>query len=280
MQLLRAGEVPNTYNTQSFCVSRSRAVLLAVVIFVLAALLAVFGYRQTDGMGRYIAYAVGAMLLLGLYFFRGYITARFRPENWLARIAPTGVYIKFRSYLNDDLPDSDRTVVLIPFDEVRSVGPRDERMATTDMEGGRATQTIRYVEFDLATDVGSLADAVSAERSRTAPSEKRWYGSSSTLYNDYPVRVVPPSFVRVQWGVVPGRNAFLNALRPYVHVASPTSSGEDFTQLASLPREQQEQRLRDLDAAGSTLVAIATARRLYGYDLAQAKAFVEGLRTK
>lgn len=40
----------------------------------------------------------------------------------------------------------------------------------------------------------------------------------------------------------------------------------------------QLERLSELDAQGKTVLAIATARRLYGYDLAQAKEFVENLR--
>lgn len=147
------------------------------------------------------------------------------------------------------------------------------------MEGRRATQTIGYIEFDVAADVGVLSNAISAERAKRAPGTKHWYGTTSTLYNDYPVRVIEPSFVQVRWGAVPNRNVFLNALRPFVTIAPPIYRGEDFTKLATLPREQQGQRIRELDAMGQTLLAIATARRLYGYDLARAKEFVEGLRT-
>lgn len=280
MQLLRVSEVQAPSDAPVFSYSRLRAVLLAACIVVVAVFLLFLGWQQPGGIARYVSYYAGAMLLLCLFFLRGYMTARFRASNWLARVTPAGVFIKFRSYLNYALPDSDKTVVFIPYQEIHSAGLFDERAAAMDPEGHRTTQTIRYVQFDISTDISALADALSAERSKPAPRERHWYGTSSTLYNDYPVRVVPPSFVQVQWGAVPGRGAFLDALRPFVQIAPPMSNAEDFTKLASLPRDQQVQRLRELDAAGHTILAIATARRLYGYDLAHAKSFVEALRSR
>ena len=280
MQLLRESEVQVPNDAPAFCYSRLRAVLLATLIVVLAAFLLLLGWQQLSGIARYVSCYAGAMLLLCLFFLRGYITARFRASNWLARVAPAGLFIKFRSYLNYALPDSDKTVVFIPHQEIHSAALFDERAAATDPEGHRTTQTVRYVRFDISTDVSALADALSAERSRPAPRERHWYGTSSTLYNDYPVRVVSPSFVQVPWGVVTGRKAFLDAVRPYVPIAPAISNAEDFTKLTLLPRDQQVQRLRELDAAGQTVLAIATARRLYGYDLAHAKSFVESLRSR
>jgi hypothetical protein len=62
---------------------------------------------------------------------------------------------------------------------------------------------------------------------------------------------------------VPGRKAFLRVIRPFVQIAAPVQLTEDLTKLATLTREQQSQRLHELDAAGQTVLAIATVRRLY-----------------
>jgi hypothetical protein len=66
-------------------------------------------------------------------------------------------------------------------------------------------------------------------------------------------------------------------VRPFVQIAPPVYHAEDFTNLATLTHEQQLQRLQALDAAGQTVRAIAAVRRLYGYDLAGAQKFVQGL---
>ncbi len=54
------------------------------------------------------------------------------------------------------------------------------------------------------------------------------------------------------------------------------SLDDDFTRLAAQSREQPQQHVQKLDAAGETIAAIDLA--LYGFDLTTAKRFVEGLR--
>lgn len=278
MQLLRASEVRIGDEDRVFYYSRWRATLLALLVMGGAVACVLFGQRQPPGVSRYLSYYVAAVLLLGLLFLSRYITARFRATNWLARTGPVGLYIKFRSYLNYPLSDADEIIVFIPYSELRSARLLREHMRSRDAQGHIAARTVRLVELDLAVDVTPLAKAVNTERLRPAPGEKHWYGTTSTLFNDYPVRVAPPSFVQVQWSVTPGWKAFLAALEPFAQIAAPISLSEDFTNLSALSREEQEQHLRALDARGETVMAIYTARRLYGYDLTEAKSFITKLR--
>jgi hypothetical protein len=53
---------------------------------------------------------------------------------------------------------------------------------------------------------------------------------------------------------------------------------KDLNDIGLLTPEQQRQTLDALDAAGQTLLAINTARRLYGYDAITAKSYIEKLR--
>jgi hypothetical protein len=108
--------------------------------------------------------------------------------------------------------------------------------------------------------------------------ETRWYGQSSTLYQDHPVRLPSPPFLQIRWTVVPNAQNFLEALRPYTTIADPVSLTQDFHHLESLTRDEQQKQLRELAARGETIVAIYTARRLYGCGLAEATEMVEGLR--
>jgi hypothetical protein len=123
-----------------------------------------------------------------------------------------------------------------------------------------------------------LADALQAELGEQAPSEKRWYGTSSTLYRDYPVTMSAPASVRIHWDVVPGAQKFLDALRPYTVIADPASLTQDFTHLKSLSREDQQKQLRELVARGQNITAMYVARKLYGCTLEEAKQMVDPLR--
>src|SRR5215510_6094361 len=278
MTLLRASQLPPGDGGRVFRYSRWRAALLALVMFSFGVGSLYFGTRQPAGVSRYACYYVGAIVLLGLLTLQRYVTARFRATNWLARLDASGMYVQFRSYLNYALSDVDETVVFIGYQEIRSARLVIEHTTFGDAERHRATKTTRYVELDVTADVTALAKALSVERARSAPSEKHWYGTSRTLYNDYPVQVERPSFVRVQWSATPRASKFLEAMKPAVEIASPLSLSEDLTTLAAQTSEQQEQQLLKLVAAGQTIEAIYLARRLYGFDLTTAKTFVDRLR--
>jgi ribosomal protein L7/L12 len=78
--------------------------------------------------------------------------------------------------------------------------------------------------------------------------------------------------------VVPGAKTLLAALSTTTAVLEAGAVTRDFTHLATLSREQQEGRILELAESGQTMAAIHAARALYGYDLTQAKEFVDGLR--
>ncbi len=273
MRLLRLNEVETGPNDRVYCSSRTRALLLVAVALAAVAWLVFRGYTTNWKPGYYIA----AVVFLLLDFMRRFITARFRSSNWLVRINDSGAFIQFRSYLNYHLPADDLTVVFLSFGEIRSARLVKESVTFPDNEGGTSAQTLRYLELELAGDVSVLANALQAEAAEKPPSEKRWYGSSSTLYQDHPVRMTSPPFVQVRWTVVPGASEFLDAMRAYVPIADTVSLTQDFTRLQSLSREEQQKQLRELATRGQTVAAIYTARKLYGCGLTEAKEMVEDL---
>jgi hypothetical protein len=215
-------------------------------------------------------------LFLFLLLTRRFITARFRASNWLVRMNDAGVFVQFRSYLNYHLPPEDLTVVFLSFGEIRSARIVRERMKVYSSQGGgTATQTFRYVELELAGDTAALAKALDSEAREKAPAEKRWYGTSATLYQDHPVRMKSPPFLQIRWQAVPSAQSFLDLLRPYTKIDDPLSLTQDFVHLQSLARDEQQQRLRELAARGETVAAIYTARRLYGCSFTEAKEMVQ-----
>ena len=76
-----------------------------------------------------------------------------------------------------------------------------------------------------------------------------------------------------------GPETLLEILRPYSAIeAAAGTARESPESFEGLTRDEQEARLLELSETGQGMAAITLARRLYGYDLTQAKAFVDGLR--
>ena len=103
---------------------------------------------------------------------------------------------------------------------------------------------------------------------------------SSSRYHHLPVRLAAPDRLQIEWGVVPNAQTFLDALTRHTLVRPTETTSKDFVNLEELGREEQESRLLELTASGDKIAAIAMARRLYAYDLTQAKEFIEGLANK
>jgi hypothetical protein len=245
--------------------------------------LAGFGVTMTLFFKAYtekflFGYIFGSGLLLFLLLFVRMVTARFHPSNWLVRMNETGIYVQYRSYLNYQLPPDDPSVVFLSFGEIASARLIKERVVTPDpVKGGSQIQYLRHIELELSGNIAPLSEALNAERVESAPMEKRWYGTSSTLYRDYPVVMTAPAFIRIHWNVVPGTHKFMEALRPYTVIADPVSVSQDFTHLKSLSREEQQKQLRQLAACGDVINATYAARQLYGGSLGEAKQMVDSL---
>jgi len=274
MQLLRLTDVPILAADRVFRYSVVRALCGVFILLGCAAALIVFGWRAHS----YVFYAIAAFLLVSLLLMRRLILARMRPSNWLVRMNELGVYVQFRLYANYHLSADDITVAFFPYSEIRSVQLVRERSQIPDNYHEVTTQYRRLVALRLTCDYAALEKAVSDEIARPAPPEKRWYGTTSMLYRNYPVHCVAPDIAQIEWAVVPGPRAFFNALHAHTTIAAPVAVSKDFTNLKSMTHAEQIQRLRELIDRGETIAATAITRELFGYNLTQAHTYIERLR--
>jgi hypothetical protein len=158
---------------------------------------------------------------------------------------------------------------------------RQEHAGRNDRNRREVTvRTRRFVEFELAADSKSLAKALAGERERVYAKSVVGAGRISTRYQHLPVRLASPALLRVEWGVVPSAQTFLDALTRHALVQNSAAVSKDFVNLAKLSREEQEARLIELVESGDMMSAISIARRIYSYDLTAAKQFVETLAHK
>jgi hypothetical protein len=277
MQLLRAHELPIEHTSLVARYSPIRAIVGVMAAGVAAAGLLTAGVRGF-GIGYYLA----AVVVAGLLLARRPILARFRTSNWLARVSGRGLYLQLRSHLNYHFPVGNRTVVFIPYTEIRSARAVRERRTVPDPESRTAlsglTQTRWLIVLELAGDSKTLAQALRDEVSRAAPREPRFYGWTGTKYQHYPVTLPAPQRVEIEWRVTPSAESFLEALRDRVTVEATEDRATSYLRLETLSRAEQETKLLELAATGQTMAAIKLARLLYGYDLVEAKEFVAGLQ--
>jgi hypothetical protein len=274
MQLMRLADVPSNQRDRMFYHSRLRAVAGGLSVLAGAFGLLVFGWSKS----AWPAYLAAAVIFLCLLIFHQLILARFRPSNWLLRLNDEGMFVKFRSYLNDRFSQYDLTVVFLSFAEIRSAKFVREKRELEDLSEhtGKTTKIRKYVELEVGCDCRQLSEELAKERERVFKGK----AISSARYGDFPVRVVAPDRVQIDWTVVPGVQMLLDALTRHTLVRPAEASSKDFIHLESFSREQQEARLRELAESGDKIGAITMARRLYSYDLAAAKQFVEELLDK
>src|SRR5258708_777158 len=154
MRFMREVEVPTTTRDLVFRSSR-----LYGVLFVLACLGACAGMIVFHWPRPNLAYYISEVVVLLLLLMHPFVTARFHPSNWLVRITNNGLFIHFRSYLNDHLSLEDSTVVFLPYQNIRTARLVRERLHTFNSEGAKSVQTRRLVELELAVDPAQLSNA-------------------------------------------------------------------------------------------------------------------------
>jgi hypothetical protein len=278
MQLLRLADVPINPRDRVYYYSRVRAVVGALVLALAAAGAFLFAWIN----GAWPAYYVAAVMVLCLLLYQRLILGRFRPSNWLLRATDDGLFVKFRSYLNHHFDAQEFIVLFLPYSELRSVRMVKERQEFPDRnrQSAATTTTQTILELELAVKSTEFAVALSAERARVFGKMPRTNRRMSTRYQHFPVRLVSPTLLRIEWGVVPRIQTLLDALTRHTLVRDAGESAKIIANLEQLNRSDQETRLLELAESGDTIGAIAMARRLYSCDLTEAKQFIEGLMSK
>jgi hypothetical protein len=275
MQLMRLADVIATDRDRIFAYSRSHALLGSIAMLIAAVTAAILSGINGSWLGYYLA----AVILLSFFIFRKMVSARFRPSNWLVGLTEQGLYIKFRSYLNDPFPEQDFTVVFIAHSEIRSARFVLQKQEVADRDdGGRPTtmtKTQKLVEVELASETKELVDALTRERAHALDGKN--LGKISARFHHLPVRLAAPDRLQIEWNVAPNAQTFLAALSRHTLIRPTQQTKKDFVHLEGLSRTEQEARLLELAESGDKIGAITMARQLYAYDLATAKNFVEGL---
>ena len=277
MQLLRFGDVPVSPDDRVFRYSRGRVIVMTASAIAVSIISIALGRQQHSPL----LYYVGAVLVVGVIVLQTFVTARFRPTNWLVRANDEGLFVQFRSYLNYRFPADRQTVAFIPYGAIRAACAVRERRELPDPESTRhpnstTIQRSTTVRLDLTGDLSPLARAIDDD-ARLAVGDSGG-DAPRTRYRHVPIRMSSPATLELEWGVTPRAETLLALLSSHGVATDTAHATRDYAHLETLSRDEQEKRLLELVHQGETVAAVRIARQLYGWDLTRAKAFVEGLR--
>ena len=282
MQLLREREVPANEHDRVFRYSRTFATIAYALVLVAPMALFVTGVRHHLVLPPVIA--MGSAMLV--FLAKRFLVARFRPSNWLVRATESGVYVKFRSYLNYHFSADDLTVVFVPYREItaaRVVRETVEHLElSTRIDGSRSNRVSSYqrrktAELELSCDTSALAAALLEEAARPGPREKRWYGSTTMRANHHPVMLEKATRLRLVWECVPSIGRFFAALSSHVKVEASATREWSYEAIQELDRPALERRITELARAGKMREARLQTRLHFAYDSDETSRFIERL---
>ena len=270
MKLLRDDEGPAPPAVQSHQETQWSGLFVGLGLFgaVTAVIVWTLMQQAWDSPWLFSIMCLGALIvmLIGRYALRTFFASR-RPEGWRLRWATDGLYLRYRSYLNDRFPADTRTVLYLTGREVGWLKARKDTLETPDERGNWSlSRKHHWLEIGLRNvDPTPLREALSAEA--------KLRNSSGGRVNDYPLSVTRDGTLRLQLN---RPDTVTDLLRLTYAVALPEESSSLGFQ--NMSRDEKEDHVLALAAAGDTFAAIKAAREVYGFDLKDAKAFVEELQ--
>jgi hypothetical protein len=251
----------------------------ALAMLAIVAALPVFLVWQARP-SMWISFPVLSFASLMAIWLSGVVRKAFRSTNWLMRIAPDGLWINLRSYLNRDFAPA-ATVLFVPYAEIAGVG--EHSVKREERNNGRITTwTDRYLEIHLVEPaLAELAAEIAEERRRRA--EGVHLGglvTSSGRHQHVPVTVPRDDLVRIAWRgrqdfVVPRLKNVLRELTATCNVLEPTT--EDAANVDVLTAEDLDRLILERVETGDTFGAIKLLRNQRGYSLKDAKQFIDEL---
>ena len=270
MKFLRDDEMPAAGTVESYQETKWSGLVVGSVLLAAAVAVIVWplhgGALETPWVFWMVIPAALVILMIARYAFRTFTASR-RDDGWRLCWSADGLYIRYRSYLNNRFATDTPTVLFLTRREVAWLKARGDTLATPD-EKGNWTLTRRHGWLEIGLkdgDVAPIKAALADEAKRRTPSGAR--------VNDTPLTVTPDGTLRVALAR-PG--AVTHTLRLAYNLALPeeTRSGD----FAAMTQAEKEDHVRLLAAAGDSFAAIKAAREVYGMDLTQAKAFVDDLQ--
>ncbi len=237
------------------------------------------------GVAGFVVLGVGLTCLVGGFLFLSSALAAFKPTNWILRAGPTGLYIKLRSYMDHRLPRSDAVILHLPRRAVRRLHSHEEQArhlnpSRDDASADDDTLTRQhYLEIEAYDDVlAEVEQRLETERSLYGPTAIKGMTSKA---KGSAISVRHGSILRVDWKTKRSRlTPNIQDAMAYLSKDYVVGQGQQSSQapIRTLSQDGREARLLDLVEQGNVTDAIILARDIYGFNLTEAKAFLDDLQ--
>src|SRR3989338_2877372 len=239
-------------------------------------------------VGIYYLHKFGHLPLIMVYFSGGFIgiwaifefyifIRTFSSDNWLMRLDQDKIIIKFRSFLNRHLPDTDKQIIRIPLHEIKEVRAVSETLKTiAPFRIHRLTKAALFTNLEIILNPADTREL--KERLKYEVNVK-----AKTKHHHYPVSLANDDGITIEWKsaktrITPGIKRTLELFAMHrVKVASKVKETKDYRETAAVIKEEMEARILDLVQKGNIIEATALAKRAYNLNVAEAKSFVEEL---
>ncbi|HEU4562523.1 MAG TPA: hypothetical protein VFS20_32130 [Longimicrobium sp.] len=266
MRLLRLDEADKRGMTV-FREPPGQPVALVGGMTLIALAIVVTGMRSDDGFFTFL----GVGLLLMAVWLATVVRKVFLPSNWVLAIGNDRVLVHFRPYVNTSFPASDPQVLEIGWDEIASVQPIT--MPVTQYARSHVvTRSERFLVFRLSSaDLAGLRERLRYERS--------YRGGGPLTLSQHPVTVTGSDGVRVSWRgtsswLRPRVDEALRLLAPQVPVEAAETLAVDLTRTGAASGRARDFFVDSLVQQGEGALAVATASKLYGVGMDEARRIV------
>ncbi|GEM_PF-3120393 len=247
---------------------------------------ALFAAGLTGGCAFHALRASSVVLWIGIVFlvlvtlaFISQMLHALHSQNWLVRCHPRGLLVKYRSFLNEKLPDQTIIVEIGP-EEMQWIGAVREQVITPKKEGNRRGYAI-HQELVSHLDIQLVSAGLSELKEHLNVERKL-----NPNCRDYPVRIIDKALIRITWRGDGGSWISPNAQKAAALISRALSIRLEprrkiITHYTQIPEEPaaREAMVRELIERGS-LAATDVAQNLFGYSLSEAHQYVDQLEEK
>ncbi len=288
MELFHFAQTPlSTCGAETIVKERWLSRLLNTIVFLVITLGAAGGgltlvylwlndlaLQELGGVG--VFFGVLFCLIFGLVGYT-FLCAGLQRSNWLLRVRPQELVIKFRSDMNTRLPEPHSVVVSLAYRQISWVRKTREWVQKYSLNTSSGPSKYRAYFLDLKLQL----EKEGLEQLRQAIDTEIRYkpgAGKPALFHHYPVRL-DGEVLRIQWwgALRPKLDATIDLLQNHVQVEQELDLSVDFRQAIS-PTDAK-QKVLELARRGELLAAIGLARRFHNLSLAEARAFVEELKS-
>ena len=228
-------------------------------------------YKANDKYPRIILYIfISFPILFSLIIFRSFIKT-LDPANWLIAISSSAIIIKYRSFENNHLPETDKQIASIDFHEIDSVRLA-KYILKVEKRNSHTTEVKKYLEINLKeNNCDKIKAKIIEERKNIEKAQ------ASVKTHNVCLQVTMNNQIRVDISHTNHKSkALLAMLEKQVTVLPIAKYREDLRNRSFTP-EELDSKIKDLRDAGNTITAIQLIRSNYNVGLKEARKYIDDL---